>query len=258
VLNWISEERFVSGSTTFQVLPADLKLGPGALDGVDMSGADFLVFKPRSLVEQYVEWLDRIRPANLVELGVYQGGSTAMLAEIVRPRSLVAIDLKPIQRAAALRRYVESSELGDAIHVHGEVDQGDRARLAEIVDEAIEGDIDLVIDDCSHLYGPTSASFNELFPRLRPGGVYMIEDWRWAHPSADDDDDVGMFPGEVPLTRLIFDLVLAVPWVPGVIADITVTPDSVLVTRGEAEVEPSGFDVAACSNPRGRALLASI
>jgi predicted methyltransferase len=35
--------------------------------------------------------------------------------------------------------------------------------------------LDLVVDDTSHL-GPTRASFNTLFPRLRPGGVYVIED----------------------------------------------------------------------------------
>jgi hypothetical protein len=41
--------------------------------------------------------------------------------------------------------------------------------------------LDLVIDDASHIYGPTKASFQALFPLLRPGGLYLIEDWAWAH-----------------------------------------------------------------------------
>ena len=115
--------------------------------------------------------------------------------------------------------------------------------------------LDLVVDDCSHLYEPTRASFNELFPRLRPGGLYVIEDWRWAHPALDADDD-GLFEGETPLTRLVFEIVLALPSVPGLIADVRIDLESVWVERGEATVEPAGFDIAECCRPRGRRLLA--
>ena len=68
------------------------------------------------------------------------------------------------------------------MHIHDDVDQADRAGSPRSSSEAF-GDqpLDLVIDDCSHLYEATRASFNELFPRLRPGGLYWIEDWPWAH-----------------------------------------------------------------------------
>jgi hypothetical protein len=36
--------------------------------------------------------------------------------------------------------------------------------------------LDLVSDDASHLLRETRASFNALFPRLRSGGEYIIED----------------------------------------------------------------------------------
>ena len=41
--------------------------------------------------------------------------------------------------------------------------------------------IDLVVDDASHLYEQTKATFAMLFPLVRPGGNYVIEDWSWAH-----------------------------------------------------------------------------
>jgi hypothetical protein len=56
------------------------------------------------------------------------------------------------------------------------------------------GPLDLVVDDCSHLYEPTRASFNELFPRLRPGGAYVIEDWVWAHTPLDSEHPEGLLP----------------------------------------------------------------
>lgn len=112
------------------------------------------------------------------------------------------------------------------------------------------------MDDCSHRYEATRASFNELFPRLRPGGLFVIEDWPWAHAHLGVEPLEGLFPDQVPLTRLVFELVLALPSVPGLIADLTIDPVAVVVRRGDATADPDGFDIAACSNPRGRELLA--
>ena len=42
-----------------------------------------------------------------------------------------------------------------------------------------------MIDDASHLYEPSLASFETLFPLLRPGGTYIIEDWKWEHEVVD-------------------------------------------------------------------------
>ena len=54
--------------------------------------------------------------------------------------------------------------------------------MREILDhEFVDESIDLVIDDASHLYVETKASFEELFPRLRPGGLFIIEDWASGH-----------------------------------------------------------------------------
>lgn len=38
------------------------------------------------------------------------------------------------------------------------------------------GVFDVIIDDCSHISPLTIKSFQILFPRLRPGGIYVIED----------------------------------------------------------------------------------
>ena len=70
------------------------------------------------------------------------------------------------------------------------------------------------------------------------------------------DDIKGLYPDEVPLTRLLFELVLAIPGAPALITDIAVDANSVYVTRGGAAVDPAAFDISTCSNPRGRELLA--
>jgi len=62
------------------------------------------------------------------------------------------------------------------------VDQADAARLSGLLDRYFsDRTVDLAIDDASHLYGPTRTAFEVVFPYLRPGGIYLIEDWGWAH-----------------------------------------------------------------------------
>ena len=59
------------------------------------------------------------------------------------------------------------------------------------------------------MYALTKKSFEALFPLLRPGGLYIIEDWAWGHWQAFQALD-HPWSYEVPLTKLIFEIVAAI------------------------------------------------
>ena len=79
---------------------------------------------------------------------------------------------------APLLQYVADKE---GRFVHFSTSQSDRKILEHIVRNELADELDLVVDDASHTYEQTKASFEILFPLLRPGGIYLIEDWSWAH-----------------------------------------------------------------------------
>lgn len=136
------------------------------------------LYKSRAMIESYLPIIAEFQGSNIFELGIFGGGSTAFFAQVCAPRRLIAVELSP-DRIDPLDRLVERRGLEGSVRLHYGVDQGDRARLREILDlELGDAPLDLVIDDASHIYGPTRASFEVLFPRLRPGGLYVIEDWR--------------------------------------------------------------------------------
>ncbi len=169
-----------------------------------------------------------------------------------------------------------AAALGDVVHAHFGVDQGDRSRLARIVaDEFGTAPLDLVIDDASHLLDPTIASFNLLFSRLRPGGLFVIEDWSWQHMRDEalakalmadarareklrrrlETGDAA--PRETPLSRLVLELVLTAGYDESVVADVTnVRRGWTVVRRGPADLDPETFDITQCYGSLGRALLA--
>ena len=107
-----------------------------------------------------------------------------MMCELGGLERIVTVELSTA-RVEALDDYVEKHGLHDVLRPHHGVDQADRKRLASIVDEEFSGaPLDLVIDDASHVYPESRASFETLFPRLRPGGLFLLEDWRWQHTMA--------------------------------------------------------------------------
>jgi hypothetical protein len=79
----------------------------------------------------------------------------------------------------ALERFKLSCPFG-RVTTHYGVDQEDRQRMNEIMAAEFPDGLDLVIDDASHRYEPTKSSFETVFPFLRPGGIFVIEDWSWA------------------------------------------------------------------------------
>jgi hypothetical protein len=62
------------------------------------------------------------------------------------------------------------------VRLHGNVPQADRESLRRNVDVDFDGPLDVVVDDASHMHAPSLASFEPLFPRLLPGGIYLIEE----------------------------------------------------------------------------------
>jgi hypothetical protein len=135
------------------------------------------------------------------------------------------------------------------------VDQGDTRRLRAIVAAEIgDQSVDLVVDDASHLLAPTRRTFNCLFPFLRPGGTYAIEDWWWAHTYASE----AFSPAEVPLSVMVFEMVLACAYSPAVISDVTTSRNWALITRGEADLDSDSFDLSQCYGTRGRALVTTL
>jgi len=56
-------------------------------------------------------------------------------------------------------------------------DQTDRPRLEAICRLHAPEGFDLIIDDASHIGHAAAASYAALFPRLKSGGLYVIEDW---------------------------------------------------------------------------------
>jgi predicted O-methyltransferase YrrM len=253
MLTWTEGEHFIAGETAFQAL----RLGTAEHRDPPREG-EFLIFKPRPLVEQYAALVAELQPRRIVELGVRKGGSTLFFAELARPERLVAIDrqslTKVIERVSS---RAAARGLSEVVQIFDEVDQADRSRLAQIVEEQFEGSpLDLVLDDCSHLYEPTRASFNELFPRLRPGGRYVIEDWRWAHPPFDSEyRDKVLYPDQVPLTRLLFEIALGIPAMPGLISEISINLRVAVITRGDVQVDPGDFEISEYVKSTGQTLL---
>ena len=63
--------------------------------------------------------------------------------------------------------------------------------LNEIIKEI--GELDIIIDDGSHINEHVIGSFNILFPKLKDGGIYVIEDtqtsyWDWEDFGGDSKD----------------------------------------------------------------------
>ena len=91
--------------------------------------------------------------------------------------------------------------------VHFSTSQSDRKILEHIVRNELADELDLVVDDASHTYEQTKASFEILFPLLCPGGIYVIEDWSWAHHRNYQAPDAPFSKGHA-LSNLLFEQIM--------------------------------------------------
>jgi predicted O-methyltransferase YrrM len=260
MLEWENDSHLVVDGSHFRVNPME--------SDEQQAGDALFLYKPRELVERYVALRSDIEAENIFELGIWRGGSTALLALLFRPRRLVAIDFSP-QRVAALDNFIDARDMQDSVRPYFGVDQADRSRLEEIVTEDFGSQpLDLVVDDASHLLAESTASFNVLFPRLRPGGLYVLEDWSWEHhieatleeKLRTDEATRGALAerleGVNPMSKLALEIVITVGYAEGIISEVTsVAPGWFVARRGEASLDPSEFDISRSYGSLGRTVL---
>jgi hypothetical protein len=230
-----------------RVLLDDLvfRLEDAGNDGSQFGDDCFRFYKTRQLVEQFDRFWSatEFRPRRMLEIGIWDGGSTAFWYEHLRPEQMVAIDLQDREDGPYFRRYVAANGLQSRLFTHWRTDQADRAALQEIVRRDLGGQLDLVIDDGSHLEKPTRASFETLFPLLPPGGLYIIEDWAWEH-WPEFQDPAHIWAGERGLTALVNDLVAAAGTSKTFFRSMKVYEGFVVVERGDGSEDLSHFHLA--------------
>ena len=104
----------------------------------------------------------------LLELGIFHGGSLLMWRDYFKKGAVVGLDMD----------RVELDDPSGRIHIYQGLQQ-DKQLLDKIRRETAPGGFDIIIDDASHLGELSKTSFWHLFENhLKPGGTYVVEDWR--------------------------------------------------------------------------------
>lgn len=104
----------------------------------------------------------RDEPFEMLEIGVHEGASIRMWHEYFPKAQIVGADSKEIVLPDSLPRYT--------------FERGSQADLPFLLRLAERHTFKLMIDDGSHFWGHQIFTFQTLFPRLEPGGIYVCED----------------------------------------------------------------------------------
>ena len=115
-------------------------------------------------------------PIALLEIGIYKGASLRMWNDYLPAGQIVGVDIDPAAR----------THEGERVKVYIG-DQTNRAFLEEIA--RANGPFDFIIDDGGHRADQQKTSLRVLWPHLKPGGTYVIED---IHTSYYQDDGFNM------------------------------------------------------------------
>lgn len=108
----------------------------------------------------------RGQTVNILEIGVSHGGSLEMWLNYFGKDNcrVYGIDLEPRSKQIENKPYI-TVFTGD---------QGDPNFLKSVI--AQTSPFDIIIDDGSHIPRHQIASFKELYPHLKPDGIYLCED----------------------------------------------------------------------------------
>jgi hypothetical protein len=126
--------------------------------------------KPALLWRTYEPYLSplRLAPIRAVEIGVHRGDSLRAFSSYFSAGRILGLDV------------VLPEDLNIEAMPNAEArvcDQRDAAALQSACRSFAPDGLDIIIDDASHVGEWSMISFEALFPLLKSGGLYVIEDW---------------------------------------------------------------------------------
>ncbi len=213
-----------------------LDVRPGNVRGKSDKDS-FVLVKHHAFLDFYDKVKERSNPKDIMEIGMFEGGSMVYFDKLFKPTKLVGLDL----RAAPIEPLEDYCEDKDHIKTYYGRSQ-DKEGTLQAARENFPTGIDLVVDDASHLYAQTRATFEMLFPLVRTGGTYIIEDWAWSHTPNNQNKRVPWWKQKA-MTNLIFELTVLAGSYP-VIANMEITRELVSITKGPGTLPATGLDLS--------------
>jgi hypothetical protein len=225
------------GSNDFWIDGIRFRVSGGSSDQTSDDGV--VLLKPWSFVEAELDAVASIDVQRMLEVGVFQGGSAVIWMLARDLERYIGIDHRSLD--IAFPSAVTRHPAWETVRLFGGVSQDDGTAIRPLLSRELTGPLDLVVDDGSHQYLLTRRTFEICFPRLRPGGAYLIEDWAWAHhpPFTSPEHP---WHGNPSLANLVFRLVVLVAMRPDVIERLIVRRPFVIAIRGNAELDDD-FDI---------------
>jgi SAM-dependent methyltransferase len=245
-LSWIDDETFDWDDVTFDL--------SGLHSQTEQSTpGKFLMVKSRPMVEFYCDRLSGRDIHRVLEIGMFKGGSVVFFHKLCQPCKVVGIDIEP-RPIPALTEYIRTRRLHGEIRPFYGIDQGDGDAIRRILDGEFGGSrIDLIIDDGCHYRDQIRQSFNATYPYLRDGGIYVIEDWGWAHWPGIWQDGGGPWKYKASPSTLLFELTMTAASRPDIVREVTAMRELAFVRKGSGALLGADFDVSRSYLAAGRA-----
>jgi SAM-dependent methyltransferase len=240
VLAWASEQLLRIDEVEFH-----LTVALDELHAHESRRNHFLLGKTRAMIDAVLALRDTERIDRILDVGIFKGGSAALYMKLFAPEKLVAIEYLP-QPVEALAQFIADNDLASRLIPYYGTDQSDARAMGKILaGEFPDRNIDLIVDDASHFYLESRATVNLTLPYLRPRGLYILEDWGWAHWPGDTWQKSMAIPSSKPaLSNLVFELCMLCASRPDIVSDIAITENTAVFRRGPADLEAGTFDIA--------------
>lgn len=124
------------------------------------------------------------QPIKYLEVGTAYGDSLSWARKFFPKATIVGVDVvDPIEKPQDVSFYKINQNDSDGLTLMGKT----------------EAPFDIIIDDASHQAVETLNTFNNLYPYLKEGGIYIIEDWGAGY--------LPQFANCIGMEKLVTDLV---------------------------------------------------